>query len=136
MLINTVNADSPQHDAARKWMEWALSGGSIVGFAWQPMLTFMRIATMPGLLPQPMSVLQAAGWIDEWLSLEPARVVTPTSRHAAHLAELMIPLGAGGNLVNDAHLAALALENKATVVSFDRDFARFEGVRWELPTVR
>jgi predicted nucleic acid-binding protein len=32
----------------------------------------------------------------------------------------------------DAHLATLALEHDATIVSFDRDFQRFEGVRSRL----
>jgi len=41
--------------------------------------------------------------------------------------------GTAGNLVGDAHLAALALEHGATVVSFDRDFARFEGVTLRRP---
>lgn len=41
--------------------------------------------------------------------------------------------GTAGNLVSDAHLAALALEHDATVISFDRNFGRFEGVQWELP---
>ena len=44
------------------------------------------------------------------------------------------PRGVAGNLTTDAHLAALAIEHGATVLSFDRDFARFEGVRWTLPT--
>jgi predicted nucleic acid-binding protein len=30
--------------------------------------------------------------------------------------------GSGGNLVNDAHLAALALAHRATVITFDNDF--------------
>ena len=41
--------------------------------------------------------------------------------------------GTAGNLTTDAHPAALAIEHGATVVSFDRDFARFEGVHWTLP---
>jgi predicted nucleic acid-binding protein len=41
--------------------------------------------------------------------------------------------GTAGNLVNDAHLAALAVEHDAEVVSFDSDFARFPGVRWRRP---
>jgi predicted nucleic acid-binding protein len=36
-------------------------------------------------------------------------------------------------LTTDAHLAALAIEQGAVIVRFDRDFARFEGVRWTLP---
>jgi predicted nucleic acid-binding protein len=40
---------------------------------------------------------------------------------------------AGGNLVSDAHLAALAVEHGATLHSTDRDFSRFDGLRWENP---
>ena len=42
-------------------------------------------------------------------------------------------LGTAGNLVNDAHLAALALEHGADIVSFDADFRWFEGIRWLTP---
>ena len=38
-----------------------------------------------------------------------------------------------GNLVPDAHLAALALEHGLTVVSTDTDFAKYPGVTWLNP---
>jgi len=41
--------------------------------------------------------------------------------------------GTAANLVNDAHLAALALEHHATLVTFDADFHRFRGLRVERP---
>jgi predicted nucleic acid-binding protein len=43
------------------------------------------------------------------------------------------PIGAGGNLTSDAHLAALAIEHGATPCSHDNDFSRFAGLRWEDP---
>jgi len=43
---------------------------------------------------------------------------------------LLEPLGTAGNLVGDAHLAALAIEHGATLASSDNDFARFRGLRW------
>jgi predicted nucleic acid-binding protein len=57
----------------------------------------------------------------------------PDPRHLTRVEELLAATGRGGNLVNDAHLAALALQYDATVVSFDNDFSRFPGVRWERP---
>ncbi len=36
--------------------------------------------------------------------------------------------------MNDAHLAALALEHRASVMSYDNDFARFPGITWSTPT--
>ncbi len=46
---------------------------------------------------------------------------------------LLRPLGAAGNLVTDAHLAALAVEHAAELVSYDADFSRFPGLRWRTP---
>jgi len=38
-----------------------------------------------------------------------------------------------GPLLTDASLAAIAMENAATLVSTDRDFARFSGLKWVNP---
>jgi hypothetical protein len=46
---------------------------------------------------------------------------------------LLADAGTGGNLVNAGHLAALALEHDATIVSFDRDFNRFPDVKTLVP---
>ena len=72
-------------------------------------------------------------WLEAWLGAAPPVVVEPTPHHARLLQSLLAPLGTGGNLVNDAHLAALATEHRCGIVSFDADFARFPGVRWQPP---
>jgi predicted nucleic acid-binding protein len=56
------------------------------------------------------------------MSSKSAVVIEPTTRHPPLLSGLLAGSGTAGNLVTDAHLAALALEHNATVVSFDRDF--------------
>lgn len=76
---------------------------------------------------------QAGAILEAWLQSPHAVPVEPTLRHLPVLRGLLSTSGTAGNLVSDAHLAALALEHDATIVSFDRDFARFEGVRWRLP---
>jgi predicted nucleic acid-binding protein len=45
--------------------------------------------------------------------------------------ELLEAAGTAGNLTTDAHLAALAIENGATLTSFDGDFHRFVGLELE-----
>jgi predicted nucleic acid-binding protein len=62
-------------------------------------------------------------------------VVEPTQRHVRILRDLILPLGTGGNLTSDAHLAALAIEHGAQLCSTDRDFARFAGLRWRNPLI-
>jgi len=129
VLVYAVNESMPQHSRARGWLEEALSGHESVGFAWVVLLAFMRIATLPALFPQPLSTSDALGLVDDWLDAGPAVVVHPTVRHAAVLRSLLLEAGTAGNLVSDAHLAALALEHGTRICSFDRDFNRFPGVR-------
>ncbi len=49
------------------------------------------------------------------------------------LRGLLEQAGSAGNLTTDAHLATLAIEHGAEIVSFDRDFARFS-VRVHVPS--
>ncbi len=133
VLLYAVNETGPHHERARTWLDDALSGGATVGFAWVPLLAFLRLSTRAGLFPRPPTTTQANGVLHEWLSQPAARVLSPTARHPFVLAELLEHVGLGGNLVNDAHLAALAIEHRAEIVSFDTDFARFPRVRWTTP---
>jgi predicted nucleic acid-binding protein len=71
--------------------------------------------------------------VELWLGQPAAMVVHPSERHLGLLRGLLGSVGTAANLVNDAQLAALALEHGAEVVSFDRDVGRFEGVRATVP---
>ncbi len=133
LLLYASNQDAPQHAAARRWLESALSDDEPLGFAWLVLLAFLRLTTKHGLLPRPLSVAQAWDAIDAWLSYPAAIIVHPTVRHAQVLKELTLALGTGGNVTTDAHLAALAIEHGAEISSRDGDFARFAGVRWRDP---
>ena len=80
----------------------------------------------------PLPISAAFDLVDSWLGQPPSTVPAPTARHAALLRGLLEQTGAAGNLTTDAHLAALAMEHSADVVTFDRDFGRF-GVRMHIP---
>lgn len=135
VLIYAFNTDSQRHAEARGWLDAALSGAAIVGFSWVANLAFLRLTTKPGLFPSPASPETAAEQLRDWLSQPSAQLVQPTPRHSEILTRLLTETPATGNLVTDAHLAALALEHRGTVVSYDNDFDRFAGVRWERPKV-
>jgi toxin-antitoxin system PIN domain toxin len=128
VLLYAVNEPSPRHVAARDWLAEALDDGEAVAFAWTVMLAFLRLSTHPSVFPHPLDAAQATEVVADWLSSPAAVTVEPTRRHLPLLRGLLEHAGTAGNLVSDAHLAALALEHGATVVSFDRDFVRFEGV--------
>lgn len=134
VLIYAANEDVGEHEVARGWLDRALSGGATVGFAWLALVGFVRLCTSPRLLPRPLTVDQATGVVDSWLGAPGAVVLEPTADHLGIMRRLLAGTGTGGNLVNDAHLAALAIGHGATVVSFDTDFALFDGVDWQLPS--
>lgn len=133
LLLYAVNEDAPLHGKARPWLEEALSGTEAVGFEWTVVLAFLRLSTRSAVFPNPLRLDQAFLLIDSWLAQPCAILVQPTERHADHLRELLAPLGTAGNLVSDAHLAAVAREHGAELCSADADFARFPGVRWTNP---
>lgn len=133
VLLYAVNSADERHGAARTWLDGALSGGDRVGLAWLPLLAFIRLTTHPSIFPDPLSTTTAIRQVAEWLSAPAAVMVGPTARHVDILSELLARTGAAGNLVNDAHLAALAVQHRATVVTYDNDFGRFPDVTWARP---
>lgn len=133
VLLYAVNEDALHHSASRSWLDRALGGSDTVGLAWACLLAFVRLATRPGLFPDPLTPAEAFEQVDAWCRAPGAVVVHPGPDHAAHVSELLQTVGVGANLVNDAHLAALALEQRGDVVSYDNDFDRFSGVRWRRP---
>jgi hypothetical protein len=133
VLLYAINERSARHEAARRWLDEALGGDETVGFAWLVVLAFVRLSTHPAVFPRPLSTEEAIAVVEDWLAQPGAVVVEPTSGHVAVLGRLLSGAGTAGNLVNDAHLAALALEHSAEIVSFDADFSRFVGVRWRPP---
>ena len=133
VLLYAVDRASAHHERSRAWLDTALAGAEAVGLAWVALLAFVRIGTNPAILPAPMSADEATRQVEAWLGAPAAVVAEPTARHPGVLRGLLRESGSAGNLVTDAHLAALAVEHGADIVSFDRDFGRFAHVRHRLP---
>jgi len=133
LLIYAVNEDAPFHRKAKSWFEGAVSGKETVGLPWIVLLAFLRLTTRTGLFQKPLGVETAFDIVDVWLRQPAVAIVEPTAQHLRVLRDLVLPLGTGGNLTSDAHLAALAIEHGAELCSTDNDFARFTRLRWRNP---
>jgi uncharacterized protein len=133
ILIYATNAESKYHAAAEAWLDSQFTGSHSVGLAWSSVVAFLRLATNPRIFPRALTMSEAWQQVSSWLSAEPAWIPQPTERHAEVLGNLLAEPGVHGNLVPDAHLAALAIEHGLTLCSVDGDFARFKNLRWENP---
>jgi uncharacterized protein len=133
ILLYSINDASNQNAAATEWLDRQLSGSVSVGFPWITLLGFLRLATNARVVMRPFSIQRAWQQVTEWLACEPVWIPQPTERHSNVLGELLALPGVYGNLVTDAHLAALAIEHGLTLCSTDGDFARFPGLAWHNP---
>jgi uncharacterized protein len=133
LMLYAVNTAAPLHRRALQWFEDSLNDLEPVAFDWNAMLGFIRISTRRGAFEQPLTIPEAFDYVTEWLTQPNATVLQPTEQHSQLLRNLLTPFGSAGNLISDAHLAALAIEHGATLYSTDNDFVRFAGLRWLNP---
>ena len=133
LLIYAYSVTSPSHDAARRWWRELLNGAEEIGVPWVVAAGFIRLATGPNVLDQPATTDQAIDTVEGWFALPHVAPLDPGPEHLALMRGALAAAGTGGDIVTDAHIAALALEHGAEVHSNDADFSRFPGVRWRNP---
>lgn len=122
LLIYAYFEESPHHQQSREWLDDQLSGFAAVGLPWPSLLAFVRLVTNPRIFRQAVSPSAAWRQVLDWLACEPAWIPLPSERHAEILGSLISLPSVHGNLVMDAHLAALAIEHGLTLCSSDGDF--------------
>ncbi len=134
ILVYSADEGSEHHAAARDWLDERTAGAPrSVGLPWPSLLAFSRLVTNPRVYSPPAMAADAWQRIEDWLSRPAAWIPVPGSRHQQALGGIIRECRPAGNLVPDAHLAALAVEHGLTVVSTDTDFARFPSVAWLNP---
>ena len=134
LLIFAYNDQRPEHDAALRWWEGLVNGSESVGVPWIVAIGFARLISHPSVLRPPLSGSEASDCVNDWFSHPHITPINPGINHLAYFRELLAASGGGGNLVPDAHIAALAMEYDAEVHTHNNsDFARFPGLRWRNP---
>jgi uncharacterized protein len=117
------------HQKYRDWLETRLTGPETFGVSELVLSSFIRLVTNHRIFSVPTPVEAALEFCDVIRRSSSAVIVAPGGRHWEIFANLCAQTPARGNLVPDAYLAALAIENGATLATRDRGFARFRGVR-------
>jgi len=133
ILLYAEDSLSPSHRVARRWWDGCLSGTEPVCLCWPVISGFVRIATNSRVFEHPLDLEDAVSRVQGWLDQPCVRLIRPSERHWPLFREMLIEAQALGNLVTDAHLAALALEHGCELCSTDGDFARFPKLKWRNP---
>jgi toxin-antitoxin system PIN domain toxin len=132
VLIHALRKASNEHVACRRWLIDTTKAGDEIGLCELVEAALLRIPTLPKLQLLPMPEVLGF-WKDDLWSYPQTRRMASGSRHMQLFADLVTGLGLCGNDINDAWIAALALEQQATVVSTDDGFGRFPGLSWINP---
>lgn len=133
VLVYAHREDAADHAAWKAWLKEAVTGDEPFGLAGPVVSGFLRIVTHPRIYPDPTPMATAVDAIARLRDRPNALSVSAGPRHWEIFARLLNESGATGNLVSDAYLAALAIEYGAELITTDRDFARFDGLRWRHP---
>ena len=136
LLLYAEDSRSPHHSRARSWWDGHLSGADPVGLCWLVINAFIRIGTNPRIFEHPLLLEQAISRVQGWFGQPCTRLIHPTERHWAVFQEMLTLGQASGNLIPDAHLAALAVEHGCELHSTDSDFSRFPRLKWRNPLGR
>jgi toxin-antitoxin system PIN domain toxin len=135
LLIYSYDTGSANHAKSREWVEEIFSGAEAVGLPWQTVCAFLRVVTNRRLPGPRLTVEQATQVVDAWLEQPNVRILAPGDEHWAVLKRTIIEGRTSGPLVSDAELVALTVEYGGVLYSADRDFGRFQGLKWVDPLV-
>jgi hypothetical protein len=133
VLVYAHREDVAGHAAFRAWLEDVINGDEAYGICDLVLSGFVRVVTHPKVFNTPTPVAAALAFADQLREQPNCVRVEPGSRHWGIFRRLCIEIGAKGNLVPDAYLAALAIESGCEWMTTDRDFSRFADLRWRHP---
>jgi toxin-antitoxin system PIN domain toxin len=132
VLLNVQLTTQAHHDRAVDWLRHGSEGDEEIGIANLVLSAVVRILTSTGVSPTPLAPADAFTFCDYVLKLRTTVAIQEGPRHWDIFRTLVLESGVSGPHVSDAYLAAFAIENNATFVTFDRGFRRFEGLKLQV----
>lgn len=130
VLVLAHRRDQDDHGAVREWLESEVNSDRPFALADVTVAGFLRMVTNPRVYHRPTALETAVDFVDGLVEQPTCLPVAAGARHWAILRGLLRDADARGNLVPDAHVAAIAIEHGATIATRDHGFARFPGLRW------
>jgi toxin-antitoxin system PIN domain toxin len=130
VLVFAEIRTSPQHERALAVLREMSEGAAAWALPWPCVYEFLRVVTHPRVYHPPVPIDVALQDLDAILASPSLMLLSETPRHAEVMNAVVRDSGVTGNLIHDAHIAALCLEHGISeLVTGDRDFRRFSALR-------
>ena len=134
VLLYASDEASAYHEQARTFLDSVASGGELVYLFWPTAMAYLRIATHPAIFTKPLPPADALANVERLLALPNVQTAGEQERFWSSYRQVADEAAARGNLVPDAHLVALMVENGVrTIWTHDRDYRRFRAIETRDP---
>jgi len=134
ILVYAHRKDLPEHKVFSAWLGEEMESGRGYGVCDATLTGFLRVVTNGRVFSDPTPLRVALNFTDTLRDHAAAIHVSPGARHWQLFRDLCVAIGARGNDIPDAYLAALAIESGSELLTVDRGFGRFPGLRWSCPS--
>jgi uncharacterized protein len=134
VLIYAFRSDLPEHRLCHSWLAGVVAGDARFGVSPLALSALVRVTTNPRAFRTPSPIAEAFGFCDYLRDQPHCEIVEPGERHWDIFKRLCVETDTRGSRVSDTWYAALAIERGCEWITFDRDFARFPGLMWRVPT--
>ncbi|HKS97333.1 MAG TPA: TA system VapC family ribonuclease toxin [Terriglobia bacterium] len=130
ILVYARRQEPPEHDVARKLLNQLSTGADPWVVPWPCIYEFLRVVTHPRVFHPPTPLPAAWAAIEVLLDSPSVVVISAGPRHRTILADLLRRAPVTGNLVHDAHIAALLIEHGVgEILTADDDFRKFREIK-------
>ncbi|HMN71456.1 MAG TPA: type II toxin-antitoxin system VapC family toxin [Rhodoblastus sp.] len=133
VLIYAFRPNSDRHEESRRWLETTLRNGAPFAVSTLVLSSVVRIVTNRRAVAEVSTLDDALGFCSDILQQPNVRLIEPGERHWPIFERLCRTTNLVGPVISDIFIAALAMEHDCTVITYDRDFLRFPGLRWRTP---
>jgi uncharacterized protein len=130
VLVYAYRRDAGRHAEYNEWLNDRVRAREAFGLSELVLSGVLRVLTHPRVFNPPEPPEKAFVFLDALRAQPNCVLLSPGPRHWEIFRALCEQSDAKGNLVSDAYHAALAIEHGCELITTDRDFARFPGLRW------
>jgi len=131
VLVYAADREAAGHEQCRELLQAWRQQPEPWYLTWSVVYEFLRVTTHPRVFRRPWTPTAAWGFVDAILASPSLALLTESERHASVLSALLQEVPElTGNLVHDAHTAALMIEHGVRrIYTRDTHFHRFHGIQ-------